>query len=238
MSDFDRVIRFARPAAKSSSWGALAVCACLTLAACDSAYDSNDETNKVNGSIHVAAGKPAESVNTVNGGIHIDDNAAVESAGTVNGSIHLGAHATAKSMRTVNGGITAEDDAHASEMKSVNGDLTVKEGADVSGALVNVNGKISVAGAHIGGTIKTVNANITITGPSHVDGGIVVEKANSVGFFNNEVPTIIIGPGATVKGELKFERKVRLFVSDRATIGTVTGASPVTFTGDNPPSTP
>jgi hypothetical protein len=41
-----------------------------------------------------------------------------------------------------------------------------------------------------------------------------------------------------VKGELKFERKVRLYVSDRATIGTVTGATPVPFTGDNPPSAP
>jgi DUF4097 and DUF4098 domain-containing protein YvlB len=238
MSDSDNAIRFARRASKSLSWGAFSVCAFLALAACDSAYDSTDESNKVNGSIHVAAGKAAESVNTVNGGIHVDDNAAVESAGTVNGSIHLGAHATAKSMRTVNGSITVDEGAQATDVKSVNGDLAVKEGADVTGALANVNGKISVTGAHVGGTIKTVNASITITGASHVDGGIVVEKPNSVGFFNNQDPTIIIGPGATVKGEMKFERKVHLYVSDRATIGTVTGATPVSFTGDNPPSTP
>ena len=53
--------------------------------------------------------------------------------------------------------------------------------------------------------------------------------------LNSEDPSIIIGPGATVQGELRFERKVRLFVSDRATIGTVTGATAVSFTGDNPP---
>jgi len=49
-------------------------------------------------------------------------------------------------------------------------------------------------------------------------------------------PTIIIGPGAQVLGELRFERKVHLFVSDRATIGSVTGATAVTFSGDNPPA--
>jgi hypothetical protein len=34
---------------------------------------------------------------------------------------------------------------------------------------------------------------------------------------------------------MRFERKVRLFVSDKATVGTVTGATPVPFTGDRPP---
>lgn len=221
---------------RSTLWIALAACLMASAAACDSAYDSSDEHSKVNGSIHVAAGQAAEAVSTVNGGIHIDDNATVDSAGTVNGGIHLGAHATAKSLKTVNGGISVEDGAHATDVKSVNGDLDVKEGADVSGVLANVNGKISVTAAHVGGTIKTVNANITITGASHVDGGIFVQKPNGIGFSHNDDPVIIIGPGATVQGELKFERKVVLYVSDHATIGTVTGATPIPFSGDNPPS--
>jgi hypothetical protein len=49
-------------------------------------------------------------------------------------------------------------------------------------------------------------------------------------------PTVIIRPGAEVQGELRFERKVQLFVSDHATIGTVTGATAVIFSSDNPPS--
>jgi cytoskeletal protein CcmA (bactofilin family) len=49
-------------------------------------------------------------------------------------------------------------------------------------------------------------------------------------------PTIIIGPGAEVQGELRFERNVHLFVSDHATIGLVTGATAVTFSGDSPPA--
>jgi hypothetical protein len=46
----------------------------------------------------------------------------------------------------------------------------------------------------------------------------------------------VIGPGATVQGDLRFERTIQLFVSDKATIGTVTGAAPIPFTGDTPPN--
>ena len=79
--------------------------------------------------------------------------------------------------------------------------------------------------AHVGGGIKTVNGSISIMGTSHVEGGILVEKPNGI-MFNSEDPVIVIGPGAVVQGELKFERKVKLYVSDKATIGTVTGATP------------
>jgi hypothetical protein len=35
---------------------------------------------------------------------------------------------------------------------------------------------------------------------------------------------------------MTFDRAVRLYVSDTATIGPVTGATPVKFTGDQPPT--
>jgi hypothetical protein len=50
------------------------------------------------------------------------------------------------------------------------------------------------------------------------------------------VPRIVIGPGATIEGELRFERVVQLYVSDRATIGPVVGATAIRFSGDAPPS--
>jgi len=113
----------------------------------------------------------------------------------------------------------------------------VADGAEIMGSLVNVNGKISLTAAHVGGGIKTVTGSISITGASHVEGGIVVEKApRSLFSMDSDVPRIVIGPGATVQGALRFERKVDLFVSDKATIGPVTGATPVTFTGDTPPT--
>ena len=212
-----------------------AVAIFLALSGCDISVDGDGST-KVNGSVHIPAGKAAEEARTVNGSIHVDDNATVTSAGTVNGNVRLGAHATATSAKTVNGAITLGEGAHVSgSAGSVNGDLTLANGAEVSGYLTNVNGKIALSSAHVAGGIKTVSGNISIMGTSHVEGGILVEKPSSM-LFNGEDPVIVIGPGAVVQGDLRFERKVKLYVSDKATIGTVTGATPIAFSGDNPPN--
>lgn len=212
-----------------------AVAVVLALSGCDISVDGNGST-RVNGSVHVQAGKPAEEASTVNGSIHVDDNAAVTSAGTVNGSVRLGAHATATSAKTVNGAVSLGEGAHISgSAASVNGDLTLANGAEVTGSLTNVNGKIELNSAHVAGGIKTVNGDMSILGTSHVEGGILVKKPGSI-LFNGREPVIVIGPGAVVQGDLRFERQVKLYVSDKATIGSVTGATPVTFSGDNPPN--
>lgn len=209
----------------------------VAVSAC-SESDDGDGSTKVNGSIHVPAGKPAGPVTTVNGSIHIDDNATVTSATTVNGSVHLGNHATATSLNSVNGSIVLGSGAHVSgSASSVNGELNLSDGSEITGTLSNVNGKITLTAAHVGGGIKTVNGGMSITGASRVEGGILVEKpSNSFFQLINDVPRIVIGPGANVQGELRFERKVQLYVSDKATIGTVTGATPIPFTGDTPPN--
>jgi hypothetical protein len=209
----------------------------LGLSGC-SASDDGNGSQKVNGSVHVAAGKPAAAAETVNGNIVIADDAAVTVASTVNGAVHLGAHGTANALNTINGSITVGSGAHVAQgAESVNGGMTVHTDAEVLGAVKNVNGKIELTGAHVAGGIKTVNGDISIMGPSHVEGGIFVRKKDS-GFihFGDNVPRIVIGPGATVQGDLRFEREVTLYVSDRATIGPVTGATPIRFTGDTPPA--
>jgi DUF4097 and DUF4098 domain-containing protein YvlB len=208
----------------------------LSVAACGS--DDGDSSTKVNGSIHVAAGQQPGAVTTVNGSIQIDDGATVTSATTVNGSVRLGDHTSATSLNSVNGSITLGSDAHVSGgVSSVNGALTLKQGSEVAGTLSNVNGKISLADAHAAAGIKTVNGSIDILGASHVEGGIRIEKGGSgLLNFGNNVPRIVIGPGATVQGDLKFERNVQLYVSDKATIGNVTGATPIPFSGDAPPN--
>jgi cytoskeletal protein CcmA (bactofilin family) len=212
-----------------------AALAVLALSGCDISIDG-DDSNKINGSIHVPAGKPPGDVHTVNGAIHVDDNASIDSAATVNGGIRLGDHATSTSLKTVNGSIALGAGARDSGVAvTVNGDLTLADGAEVTGSLTNVNGKISLTAAHVSGGIKTANGSISIMGASHVEGGIVVVKPTGFG-FDREDPVIVIGPGATVQGELRFERPVKLYVSDKATIGTVSGASAVTFTGDKPPN--
>ncbi|HEY0747961.1 MAG TPA: hypothetical protein VGD63_14775, partial [Steroidobacteraceae bacterium] len=51
-----------------------AIAAILALSACDISVDGDGST-KVNGSVHVPAGKAADEARTVNGSVHIDDNA-------------------------------------------------------------------------------------------------------------------------------------------------------------------
>jgi hypothetical protein len=214
-----------------------ALTATLALSACGEGTNG-DESLKVNGSIEVPAGRQASAVATVNGSIQIDDNANITSATTVNGSIHLGNHATATSLNSVSGSITLGAGAHVSgSASSVNGELNLKDGAEITGALSNVNGKITLSDAHVAGGIKTINGSMNIAGGSHVENGILVEKPSSELLQTaRTVPRIVIGPGATVQGELRFERAVQLFVSDKATIGTVTGATAVAFSGDTAPN--
>jgi DUF4097 and DUF4098 domain-containing protein YvlB len=224
------------PARRFGDYGfAMALAMVLTLSACGASKDG-DESTKVNGSIQVPAGRQPGAVATVNGSIHVDDNAAVTSATTVNGTVHLGDRATATSLNSVNGSMTLGSGARVSgSVSSVNGELTLGEGADVSGSLSNVNGKITLTAAHVGGGIKTVSGSMNITGASRVEGGILVQKPSSeLVQLVLDVPRIVIGPGATVQGELRFERTVQLFISDNARVGTVTGATAVPFTGEAP----
>jgi DUF4097 and DUF4098 domain-containing protein YvlB len=205
------------------------------LLGCD---ESSDASSRVNGSVHVPAGRAAGAADTVNGGIDIDANAVVTSAKTVNGHIALGAHATADSLTTVNGDINVGAGAHVSGgLDTVNGGIVLGDGALVGGSLENVNGGIRLSAAHVDGSITTVNGNIDIRGDSRVERGIHVQKIDhGLIHFDSSVPRIVIGPGATVSGELRFEREVKLYVSDRATVGTVTGATPIPFSGDSPPN--
>jgi hypothetical protein len=207
----------------------------LALVGCD---ESSDASSRVNGSVHVPAGRAAGGADTVNGGIDIDANAAVTSANTVNGHVELGAHATADSLSTVNGGIDVGAGAHVSGgLDSVNGGISLGDGATVGGSVANVNGSISLSDARVEGGISTVNGNIDIRGASRVEHGIHVQKTDQgLLHLDSGVPRIVIGPGATVNGELRFEREVKLYVSDRATVGTVTGATAIPFSGDSPPN--
>ncbi len=197
----------------------------------------DDGSNRINGSVHVLAGKPPVAAASVNGGIRIDADASVTSAETVNGSIELGTHGTADALRTVNGSILLDEGARvARSVESVNGTLTLHKDAEVLGSLVNVNGKISLDSAHVAGGIKTVDGDIDVLGATRVEGGIKVQKPDSALIHvGTSAPRIVIGPGAVVQGELAFERPVRLYVSDKASIGTVTGATPIPFTGDSAP---
>jgi len=207
---------------------------CLPLGGCGG--DIGDANHQVNGDVHIKAGDTAKSADSVNGSIDIDADASVADANTVNGAITMGAKASGTSLRTVNGELAVGPSAHLSgSLVAVNGAISLEEGAGVAGSISNVNGLITISGATVGGGIKTVNGDIAIIGAAHVDGGITVQKPAG-GFVSSSanVPRIVIGPGATVVGELRFDRPVKLYVSDHATIGTVVGATAIPFTGEKP----
>jgi DUF4097 and DUF4098 domain-containing protein YvlB len=213
------------------------------LAGCDASPNSDvtagqGDAKAVNGSVHVPAGQHSGAVGTVNGAVEIGENASVSSARVVNGPVELDANASAGSVTAVNGAIELGSGAKVTgEVKSVNGAVTLASGADVSGSVINVNGHITLTDAHVGGGLRTVAGDIDVKGNSRLEGGILVEKPVSL-FFNSDSsrkPRIVIGPGAVVQGNLKFEREVDLYVSDKATIGPVEGAKPISFSGDAPP---
>ena len=192
----------------------------------------------INGPAKIAAGQTAGDVQRVNGSITIEEGATVEDTNTVNGSIELGPRATASGANTVNGSITLGPGAKISgDIVTVNGALKLAEGAEVAGSVTNVNGEIKLDKAHVGGGINTVNANIEIGTDSRLEGGITLKATSgvSVSFGKDDIPRIVIGPGAKVEGLMKFERPVKLYVSDTATIGAVEGATATMFSGATAP---
>jgi cytoskeletal protein CcmA (bactofilin family) len=197
---------------------------------------ADDDHSKVLGSVHIEPGQHTGDATTVNGSVEIGANAIVNNADTVNGNITLREHSTAASVNTVNGSARLEKGARVSgNLALVNGPISLDREADVSGRLTNVNGAIQLDAAHVGGGIETTAGDIDIGPSSRVEGGILVKEDNTwFSFFSPKIPRVVIGPGAVVKGTLKFQREVKLYVSDRATIGPVEGATVNKFTGEHP----
>jgi hypothetical protein len=191
--------------------------------------------HSANGDVRVPDGQKTGDLSTVNGSIEVGDDVTLATAQTVSGNISIGSHDTADSLATNNGSISLEEGARVLHtVRAVNGSLTLHDGADVGGSLVNINGTINLNAAHVGGGITTVNGDITVEGASHVEGGILVQKPPPGWFQFSHVPRIVIGPGSVVTGDLRFDRKVELYVSDKAKIGPVIGASALRYPGEGP----
>jgi DUF4097 and DUF4098 domain-containing protein YvlB len=206
------------------------------------------DLSTINGAIIVDSGQKAARVSAVNGSIHVGADANVGDVTTVNGAVALGTGVTAASLHTVNGSIGAGAGTHIKgELRTVNGGINLAQGVDVAGDLSNFNGRMRLVGVHVGGSVKTTNGDIYVGSGSRIDGGLRVAQAR----FNHgpdnwfvrlifgdyigtteRVPTVIIAPGAVVSGTLHFERDVKLYVSNRAKIGPVEGATPAAYAGE------
>jgi len=187
----------------------------------------------VNGPVEVPAGATAEGATTINGSVTVGEGATVGEAATVNGGVHLHAKSTAASARTVNGGIEIEDGVHIThDVEAVNGGIRIGRGVDIGGSVTNINGGIRVDGAHVGQGLSTFTGDIDVKGGSRIEGGIHVKKPD-FGGDTNRTPRVTIGADAVVDGTLKFDRDVKLLVSDAAKIGPVEGATVQLFSGDD-----
>jgi hypothetical protein len=191
----------------------------------------------VNSPVTVSAGQKTGDIASVNGSVMVEDGATVGSAASVNGAVSLGSKVTADSVKTVNGRVEIGDSAHVNgSVLTVNGAVDLENAADVSGKVTSVNGSISLVAAHVGGGIKAVNGDIDVGAGSRVEGGIHVEKPGGANASLNSV-RVIIGPNAVVTGGMRFDRPVKLYVSDSAQIsGSVEGAEATKFSGDRPPN--
>ena len=230
---------------------------CALLASVPLLALADGDISKVNGTIRVDAGQTVGDVSTVNGSITIEDGATAESVETVNGSIQLGERVTVRSIESVNGGVRLGEQSRASSIETVNGSLRVgagaqiggdvtavnssmslEKGTDVKGKVANVNGRIELESTHVGGGLKTTNGSIHAGRGSRIEGGILVEKPTGSNWFGNrnKRPVIVIGPDVVVQGELRFEHEVDLFVSDKAQVGSISGATAIKFSGEEPSS--
>lgn len=179
--------------------------------------------NTVNGTIRIGAGSVIEKAETVNGGIRLDDNVRARDLETVNGAIKLGRNVG------IEGDVTA-----------VNGSITADEGGTISGKASNVNGDIELVASTVGGDVATVSGDVELWDGAVIRGDLVVQepKGWSWGKQDRNRPKIVIGPGCRVEGTIRLEREVRLYISETAEVGGVTGKQSlddaVRFSGKRP----
>ncbi len=194
-----------------------------------------EDISKVNSSIRVEKNAEAGNLSTVNGSVRVAEGARIGAVSTVNGSVEIGERVQLDSIDTVNGAIVLAADAKAARnVSTVNGSIRLEAGVEVGGSVTNVNGRISLSGAHVNGNIRTVSGDVNIGADSLVRGGLLVDRETGWRLGFSRKPHIVIGPNAVVEGILEFRREVELYVSDRAKISEVKGATANLFSGDQP----
>jgi len=237
----------------SAKRGIIAVCAALTASLMLSpalALDMNksikvpdgsetDGHSTINGSISVGSDSTVTgSLETVNGTIRIEENSRVRDAETVNGSVRIDSGVSVEDVSSVNDSVRlAENVTVDGEISVVNGKIDLGRGTSIRQSVSNVNGEMKIVGAEIGGDLSTVNGDVTLSDDAIVRGDLIVEKPG--GWNNNSrPPKVVIGPGTRVEGMIRLEREVKLYISDTAVFGGVTGKmsldDAVRFSGKRP----
>ena len=206
------------------------------------AGSESDGASSVNGSVTVGAGAVVTgTLKTVNGKVRIAEDAEIRSASTVNGSLSVAENVNAENLSTVNGSISVgENSTVKGAVEAVNGRITLEQGAKVSENVGNVNGDILLEGSEVGGGVNTVSGDVDLRDAAVIRGDLLIEKPSmwSWGERKSRMPTITIGPGSRVDGNIILEREVKLYISETAEVGGVEGemsmSDAVRFSGKRP----
>jgi len=206
------------------------------------AGSESDGASSVNGSVTVGAGATVDGdVETVNGTIRIDENATIRDAETVNGTLRVAMGVKADSLATVNGAIRIDENVTVDgNVEAVNGSIKVATGSQIARDLSNVNGDIELAGSEIGGDVTTVNGDVELSDGALIKGNLIIEKPGGFNWLGKKSrkPKIVIGPGSEVQGTIRLEREVKLYISESAKVGGVSGemnlADAIRFSGEHP----
>lgn len=198
----------------------------------------------VNGSITIGENaKISGSLETVNGSIRIASGAQADDVDTVNGSIRIGSSVSVADVQTVNGSITIDSKSVVSGgVETVNGRIELDQGVTVADNVETVNGELNFIGATVSGSASTVNGDVTLQDQAVIKGDLTIEKPTSSFWRSKDskrkLPVVTIGPGSRVDGTIILERKVKLFISDTATVGGISGVmtmeDAVRFSGKRP----
>lgn len=217
----------------------------LILGACSALADS---FTLADGSSHEGR------ISLVNGRIEIGADCRVNGqVSNVNGLIQVGSGTQVLAISNVNGRITLADEVEVDgDISSVNGRIELGDNSRVSGGIESVNGRISAAdGVSIGGTVSAVNGNIEMRGAraaglvtnnsdirletgTVIEGELRVRKSQGVSFNAGSPPKVIVGRNVRIEGPLTFERDVELYVHESASVGEITGAEAVRYSGETP----
>jgi len=201
----------------------------------------SDGHSTVNGSITVGDdARISGSLDTVNGTIRVGEGTVIEDAETVNGSIRLDHDTSARNISGVNGSIRLGERVTVSgEVSVVNGKIETAAGTSIKRDVSNVNGEIEISGTEIGGDLSTVTGDVLLEGDSVVRGDLLIEKPRGWNSGrSSRKPRVVIGPGAQVVGTVELEHEVKLYISETASVGGVSGVmsleDAVRFSGKRP----
>ena len=191
------------------------------------------DVRNVNGAINVGAGTRLNQLRNTNGSIELGAETEVASVRSTNGRIRIGqGAAVSENVSNTNGAIElAKEVTVGGNVETTNGPLRVAEGSRIGGKASSLNGPIVLTAARAGDIIGA-NGSIELLDGTVVDGEIHVRETR--GTVSSGTPRIILGRNVVVEGPIRIEREVQLYIHESARTGEISGAEPISFSGDRP----